>query len=389
MPGPNTGRAGLPTLLEADTPDVPRDHNALANALDGIIAMDLQGLLAARPAAAIRGRYFWATDVGIMYRDDGAAWTAINPATAQTMLDAPGQVLQEGVMSGGAVTRIDPATVRVSAGSAWIDGDAIAGFGSGRYPVSWPQTDITGIPAEAGVANRVDQIIVQLTGSAFSGTCSIQRLAGASQAGGTTLTGPGSPSPAGRVGAAALPGGSLRLADLLINVNGVQVPPSNNNIDPNGVIRDRRQWAKGAHYTYQAHGIADLTSTNGAWTDIDTANLSPRLEIASGFWELEWDFFLTGTNTDMWLGIDLPGAVNGGGFSWGTAEHPADWAGALTQQAARRHIKLSGQCAPGSYRFNLRWAMNGGTGTIYRGIARPLGFTVCEIAKASNNNGMG
>jgi hypothetical protein len=399
---PNTPRLALPVPAEGDVPDVPAVLTTFADKLDEAVAAGgyqegvawyMQGTLAQRPAAGTRGRFYWATDTGLLYRDDGAAWTALNPASAQPFLDAPGQVFQEGVMSGGGVTRLNTTDVRVAAGSAWIDGDSIAGFGAGRYFVSWPQTDITGIPAEAGAANRVDQIIVQLTGSAFSGTCSVQRLAGASQAGGTTLTvqtGTGGSPAAGRVGAAALPAGSLRLADLLINVNGVQVPPSNNNIDPNGVIRDRRPWARGAHFTYHANGIADLGPfSGGVWTDIDPTNMSPRLEIASGAWELDWGFFFTSTDGAGFLGLDLPVASNGAAGSWGTADNPTNWATALADERARRSLKLDGLCAPGSYRFNARWATGGGTSTMYRSSAHPLSFTVREIARPSANNGMG
>ncbi len=35
------------------------------------------GLLSARPAASIRDRYWFATDVGVMFRDSGAAWAVV------------------------------------------------------------------------------------------------------------------------------------------------------------------------------------------------------------------------------------------------------------------------------------------------------------------------
>jgi len=51
---------------------------AIANALDNA-AIDLaEGTLAARPAASIRGRWYYATDVGILYRDSGSTWRAVS-----------------------------------------------------------------------------------------------------------------------------------------------------------------------------------------------------------------------------------------------------------------------------------------------------------------------
>lgn len=61
---------------DADTPsraEFDADHATL----DDLTAIDLQGTLAARPPAAIRGRYYYATDNGILYRDTGAAWATV------------------------------------------------------------------------------------------------------------------------------------------------------------------------------------------------------------------------------------------------------------------------------------------------------------------------
>lgn len=44
-----------------------------ADALD-IAALDYQGLIANRPAASKQGRYYYATDEGVLYRDTGSAW---------------------------------------------------------------------------------------------------------------------------------------------------------------------------------------------------------------------------------------------------------------------------------------------------------------------------
>jgi hypothetical protein len=50
--------------------------------LDDIMAWDVQGTIAARPAAGKRGRYYTSTDETdgpILYRDTGAAWMRVTP----------------------------------------------------------------------------------------------------------------------------------------------------------------------------------------------------------------------------------------------------------------------------------------------------------------------
>jgi hypothetical protein len=80
---------------DTDTPsrsEFDADHAAL----DDLTAIDLQGTLAARPAFGIRGRYYYATDVGKLYRDTGTAWVEIpvgttggTAPTTQAFGDAP------------------------------------------------------------------------------------------------------------------------------------------------------------------------------------------------------------------------------------------------------------------------------------------------------------
>lgn len=50
--------------------------------LDDLAAIDGQGTIAARPAFGIRGRYYYATDEGKLYRDTGAAWVEVALAGA-------------------------------------------------------------------------------------------------------------------------------------------------------------------------------------------------------------------------------------------------------------------------------------------------------------------
>lgn len=79
---PSTTRLALPYPASSDTADVPRDISALANALDSNAAYDAQGSLSSRPAAGLRGRYYYANDTGVLSRDTGTAWVDVNPADA-------------------------------------------------------------------------------------------------------------------------------------------------------------------------------------------------------------------------------------------------------------------------------------------------------------------
>lgn len=87
MAGTPTPRLLLPLPAETDPADVPLDLSKLASALDsggsgsvpGGVAYDNQGTFSARPAAATRGRYYFATDANTLYRDTGSAWVQVAP----------------------------------------------------------------------------------------------------------------------------------------------------------------------------------------------------------------------------------------------------------------------------------------------------------------------
>jgi hypothetical protein len=76
-----TGRLQMPYPVPDDQVDVPRDIKALAEGVDPNMAVDAQGVLAARPAPGVRGRYYWATDHKVLLRDDGTAWTLVRAPT--------------------------------------------------------------------------------------------------------------------------------------------------------------------------------------------------------------------------------------------------------------------------------------------------------------------
>jgi hypothetical protein len=98
-----TTRLGLQVPTATDPNNVPADMLRLANALDAVAVVFAEGTLAARPAAAIHGRLYLATDTQAVYYDTGAAWVQLNLNIASTFT-AKGDLL---VASGaGAATRL-------------------------------------------------------------------------------------------------------------------------------------------------------------------------------------------------------------------------------------------------------------------------------------------
>src|SRR5215472_12088222 len=79
--GSLTPRLQLPYPALTDVADGPAAFQALAQALDKA-AIDDQGAFSARPASTpgspgIKGRYYWATDQTILYRDNGLGWDQV------------------------------------------------------------------------------------------------------------------------------------------------------------------------------------------------------------------------------------------------------------------------------------------------------------------------
>lgn len=96
---------------ELDTVDVPRDVFSLVSALETCTIYS-QGVLASRPTSTIgspgtQGRFYYATDNGLLYYDFGNGWIAIN-------VGAPGSV-GTAQLADGAVTSVKLASQVVDA----------------------------------------------------------------------------------------------------------------------------------------------------------------------------------------------------------------------------------------------------------------------------------
>jgi len=82
---PTTSRWALPYPAGSDSPDGPAQIQALAEALDNH-AQHTSGTFAARPTSTggnpgKAGRFYYATDTGVLYLDHGTGWIEVARAT--------------------------------------------------------------------------------------------------------------------------------------------------------------------------------------------------------------------------------------------------------------------------------------------------------------------
>lgn len=84
---PSTTNLSLPYPLSTDAADVPSDVEALADALDAVVKPSTRGPLSSRPTSSgaspgIAGRFYLATDEGVLYQDTGTGWQAVGAVGA-------------------------------------------------------------------------------------------------------------------------------------------------------------------------------------------------------------------------------------------------------------------------------------------------------------------
>jgi hypothetical protein len=160
-----------------------------------------------------------------------------------------GDLMQPGVLldAHGKVTAAGSMGLAVAAGTAWVrDASALM-----------QRMRITGITVTVPTAHatlpRVDQVIATLTTPGAAATVSVLQ--------GTPTTGAQVSDPnAGfyRAGAASLPTGAIRLADVIVGAAVGSIVTGN--------IVDRRQWAKGlARYVYNLGTDASGNFSSGPW----------------------------------------------------------------------------------------------------------------------------
>lgn len=113
--------------------EYPRSHGSLSGLSDTDhhpqYALDSQGTIAARPLPGRIGRYYYATDQQVLYRDSGSTWVSVN--TQGTLFDAKGDILVGTGQDAAARLPVDPVNGRVLVtdsaaplGVSWFDANA-------------------------------------------------------------------------------------------------------------------------------------------------------------------------------------------------------------------------------------------------------------------------
>lgn len=182
-------------------------------------------------------------------------------------------------------------------GMAFVQGDTIAG--QGLYGVPVAAANINEAIGAADLTNpRVDQVILEVQDNvldASGGNLARTRVLTGTPTSGATLT--------NRSGAPTLPGSALLLADVLVAANATTIP--------NSAIRDRRKWARGAHWFNRV--VYSSSQALGAglnvFAPVDPTNFYPRIECSGLPLEIALDVVLgSSVNQNILFQLRVDGA---------------------------------------------------------------------------------
>lgn len=276
--------------------------------------------------------------------------------------------LQEGVFAAGDfdVTQRGAGanmSVDVAAGGAWIIGDDTAR--QGAYHLVNDATVNVAVSTAHATLPRVDQVVARIYDSTVVGGSdvpAIEVIAGTPTASAQCTD----PTAANyRLGAAALPNGAVRLADVQVDAAAASIV--------NAKIYDRRPWARGANFAATDASGSDYTNATTTPSKVNAAT-TMRFESSAVPLDLAWagrmaspagvlvlNFRLNNVNQNSWV---LPGGTDGN-------VRPV----------------LRGTPAAGAQVFDL-WAAlaaASGTATIYR-TANQLQASVNELVLQNQQN---
>lgn len=279
-------------------------------------------------------------------------------------------VPQEGVYGAGdyRVTAGAGMSVNVAAGDAWVRMDA--GTFNGLY-YQKNDASINGVavtPAHATLP-RIDQVVLTVADSTVSGatdTPTVSVLAGTATSGATLDN---------RSGVAALPQNSIRLADVLVPAASASITSTN--------IRDRRPWCRGAFVRSMASST-DVTIASATFADIDSINISNRLEIVSGI--------VVATLTATIAANTATPSIAQFRMGGTTAYFPGRGEYSVQNQPRLIHFEFSWPTIPaGSNVFTPQWASSTAAQLVmYRNNLAgqgPIVFTVRELPLQNTDNG--
>lgn len=247
-----------------------------------------------------------------------------------------------------------------------------------------PTSVLVGSPLNLTIGNnssgnpRVDSIILRYTQA--TATFTFMVLAGTASAGATldNLT-----------GAATLTAFDLLLANVLVANGAVSITNAN--------IRDRRPWARGAYYKF-TRTTGNYTMAQNTLTFVDSTNMQPRLEIASGNVRMKItgvieaasaaDGVYFSPQADS-VGIDGLGSIgtNAGSTGPSALQHALSAAGAGARTVPG--WDWEGSVTPGSRLLGPAWCNGQGAGntiTMYGSTTRPCQLVIQEVLNSSQKN---
>jgi len=157
----------LPLVISPNDPghlgDHEEIHGLLANAQSPFdnVALDGADLFANRPAAGVQGRYFYATDTGVIYRDTGSAWQA----WSSLISDLIASILQASPTLSG--IRVPTARVGKSVGQSipdGIGGSTVVTFEVEAGTTTWDNDSIH------SVSSNIGRLVAPRSGYYLAGT---------------------------------------------------------------------------------------------------------------------------------------------------------------------------------------------------------------------------
>jgi hypothetical protein len=263
-------------------------------------------------------------------------------------------------------------SVDVAAGYALVPANdpSNAGYYHSQNDAS---VNVAGAAVGHATLPRIDQVILTINDTTHGGDASdtptMSTLIGTATSGATLDN---------RTGAAALPNGSIRLADVLMPAASTTMTTAN--------IRDRRAWARGAFSRINRNANAaagnDYTTTSTSSVAIDATNLSMRIECSGVPLRVKLNTSIQNATaaTVNYLQVAVDGTPPDGGtdgFIWvePTINYPTPL-----------NLEWTFIPAVGSHLIVPTWKVGSGTALLFARSTFPLVFTVEELVRQNANN---
>lgn len=259
-------------------------------------------------------------------------------------------------------------TVDIAIGDGWVKGSFTAR--QGLYHVYNDAVVNLTVPDNASGNPRVDQVIAKVNdttdGGGIADSAEFQLLQGTPTAGATL------DNAAGTTSRAALPVSALRIAEFVTASGFTSIT--------DGIIRDRRPWARGAHVAITHANTTDLTFSQTTFGSVWTW-ASPRIECTGNPIRISVSCTVLNSNTTGYA--QFAPAVDG------VADALLQrWFWSLsTGQIATPFFSWVVTPSAGSHLFDVFARMTGGNAIVYRSSNGLPQLMIEEILRPSASNG--